>query len=236
MDTLNLSCFCGSVFYSYLCIMNEEIVKKSFPFFESELRDVIAEQGILKTVQEGDTLIEEDQYIRSFPIVLEGVIRVTRMDVDGNELLLYYLKKSEVCTVSLSCCVDRARSRVRAIAEKESTIIALPVELLDSWMSKYQTWKEFVMVSMRHRFDELLNTLDAVAFLKMDERIERFFLDRYKNTKSMEYQGSHQDIASSLSTSREVISRLLKQMERKGLIHLSRNHIDYSSLVHTHLS
>lgn len=211
--------------------MNQEIVKKSFPFFESELRDVIAEQGILKSVPEGGILIEEDQYIRSFPIVIDGVIRVTRMDLDGNELLLYYLKKSEVCTVSLSCCVDRARSRVRAVAEENATVIALPVELLDSWMSKYQTWKEFVMVSMRHRFDELLNTLDAVAFLKMDERLERFFLDRYRNTKATEFSGSHQDIASSLSTSREVISRLLKQMERKGMIRLSRNRVDYSALV-----
>jgi CRP/FNR family transcriptional regulator len=211
--------------------VDQEIVKKSFPFFESELRDVIAEQGILKSVPEGGTLIEEDQYIRSFPIVLDGVIRVTRMDLDGNELLLYYLKKSEVCTVSLSCCVDRARSRVRAIAEEDSTVIALPVELLDTWMSKYQTWKEFVMVSMRHRFDELLNTLDAVAFLKMDERLERFFIDRYRNTKTTEFSGSHQEIASSLSTSREVISRLLKQMERQGMIRLSRNRVDYAALI-----
>lgn len=211
--------------------MNQEIVKKSFPFFESELRDVIAEQGILKSVPEGTALIEEDQYIRSFPIVIDGIIRVTRMDLDGNELLLYYLKKSEVCTVSLSCCVDRARSRVRAVAEENTTVIALPVELLDSWMSKYQTWKEFVMVSMRHRFDELLNTLDAVAFMKMDERLERFFIDRYRNTKNTEFSGSHQEIASSLSTSREVISRLLKQMERHGMIRLSRNRVDYSPLI-----
>jgi CRP/FNR family transcriptional regulator len=211
--------------------MIEETVKKSFPFFESELRDVIAKEGILKSFPAGHTLIEEDQYIRSFPIVLEGVIRVTRMDEDGNELLLYYLKHGEVCTVSLSCCIDRAKSRVRAIADENSTVIALPVELLDSWMSTYQTWKEFVMVSMRKRFDELLNTLDSVAFLKMDERLEKFFRDRYKNTKSTEFTGSHQDIASSLSTSREVVSRLLKQMERKGMIRMGRNHIDYSSLL-----
>ncbi len=209
----------------------EEIVKKSFPFFESELRNAIAHEGILKTVEPGETLIEEEQFIRSFPIVLDGIIRVTRMDHDGNELLLYYLRKGEVCTVSLSCCVDRARSRVRATAEESSTVIALPVELLDGWMSLYQTWKEYVMVSMRRRFDELLNALDAVAFLKMDERLERFFLNRYKNTGSMEYTGSHQDIASSLSTSREVISRLLKQMERQGMIRMSRSHIDYSPMI-----
>ncbi len=210
--------------------MDQEIVRKSFPFFESELRDAIAAEGMLKQITAGDTLIAEDQYIRSFPIVIEGVIRVTRMDVDGNELLLYYLHRGEVCTVSLSCCVDRAKSRVRAIAEEDSTVIALPVELLDGWMSRYQTWKEFVMVSMRRRFDELLNTLDSVAFLKMDERLERFFTDRYKNTSSREFTGSHQDIASALSTSREVISRLLKQMERRGMITMGRNHIDYSPL------
>lgn len=210
--------------------MINEVVKRSFPFFESELRNEIAEKGLLKFVDEGETLIEEDQYIRSFPIVLEGIIKVTRMDVDGNELLLYYLHKGEVCTVSLSCCIDRARSRVRASAVEDASIIALPVELLDGWMSKYQTWKEFVMVSMRRRFDELLNTLDSVAFLNMDERLERFFKDRFNNTGQTVFNGSHQDIASSLSTSREVVSRLLKQMERKGMIEMGRNRIDYSAI------
>ncbi|HKK61461.1 MAG TPA: Crp/Fnr family transcriptional regulator [Bacteroidales bacterium] len=211
--------------------MIHEVVKKRFPFFEAALREAIADEGTYKAIPEGSTLIEEEQYIRSFPIILSGVIRVTRMDLDGNELLLYYLRKGEVCTVSLSCCVDRSKSRVRAIAEENSEVIVLPVELLDSWMSKYQTWKEFVMVSMRLRFDELLNTLDSVAFFKMDERLERFFIDRYYHTKSKEFHGSHQDIASSLGTSREVISRLLKQMEKRGLISLSRNRIEYSAML-----
>jgi CRP/FNR family transcriptional regulator len=210
--------------------MLEEIVKKNFPFFESELRDAIRKHGILKSIPEGKTLIEEEQYIRSFPIVLDGLIRVTRMDEDGNELLLYYLKHGEVCTVSLSCCVDRTKSLVRAIAEENTTVIAIPVELLDSWMTIYQTWKEFVMISMRKRFDDLLQTLDSIAFMKMDERLERFFIDRFKHTKTTEFIGSHQDIASALSTSREVVSRLLKQMERKGMISMGRNRIDYSPL------
>jgi len=207
-----------------------EYVKKNFPFFEAELRKQIAEKGILRSIPEGTTLIEEEQYIRSFPIVLEGIIRVTRMDEDGNELLLYYIKHGEVCTVSLSCCVERTKSKIRAIAEENSTVISIPVELLDSWMTRYQTWKEFVMTSMRKRYDDLLHTLDSIAFMKMDERLERFFLDRFRNTRSTEFTGSHQDIASSLSTSREVISRLLKQMERRGMITMGRNHIDYSPL------
>jgi len=208
----------------------EEIVRKRFPFFESELRTAISEACTYREFEENHELIREDQYIRSFPIVLTGLIKVCRTDDDGNELLLYYMRPGEVCTVSLICCMDRTRSRVKAITEEKTTVVLLPVELLDSWMSQFQTWKEYVMRAMQMRFDELLNALDSIAFLKMDERLERFFIDRYHSTGSKVFEGSHQDIALALNSSREVISRLLKQLEKKGLISLSRGRIDYSPL------
>lgn len=210
--------------------MEEELVKKRFPFFESGLRSAISEEGTYREFNAGQELIREDQFIKSFPIVLSGMIKVCRTDDTGNELLLYYLRPGEVCTVSLICCMDRTRSRVKAIAEEETTAIAVPVELLDSWMTTYQTWKEYVMRSMQMRFDELLNALDSIAFLKMDERLEKFFTDRYASTASTIFEGSHQDVAMAMNSSREVISRLLKQMEKKGLISLSRGRIDYSPL------
>ena len=208
----------------------EEIVRNRFPFFESGLRAAISEAGTYREFEENHELIREDQYIRSFPIVLTGLIKVCRTDDEGNELLLYYMRPGEVCTVSLICCMDRTRSRVKAITEEKTTVVLLPVELLDSWMSQFQTWKEYVMRAMQMRFDELLNTLDSIAFLKMDERLERFFIDRYRSTGSKVFEGSHQDIALALNSSREVISRLLKQLEKKGLISLSRGRIDYSPL------
>lgn len=210
--------------------MIEEIVKKSFPFFESGLRLAICEAGTLKEFAAHEELIREDQYIRSFPIVISGLIKVCRTDEEGNELLLYYLRPGEVCTVSLTCCMDRTRSRVKAITEEKSTAIIVPVEMLDSWMTLYQTWKEYVMHSIQMRFDELLNALDSIAFLKMDERLEKFFTDRYRSSGSMIFEGSHQDVALAMNSSREVISRLLKQMEKKGLITMSRGRIDYSPL------
>jgi len=210
--------------------MLEEVVKRKFPFFESGLRTAISSEGVFSEFPAGQELIREDQYIRSFPIVISGLIKVCRTDESGNELLLYYLRPGEVCTVSLTCCMDRTRSRVKAIAEENSEAIVIPVELLDSWMTLYQTWKEYVMRSIQMRFDELLIALDSIAFLKMDERLEKFFTDRFKTTRSTLFEGSHQNVAMALNTSREVISRLLKQMERKGLIKLSRGKIDYSPL------
>ncbi len=210
--------------------MIEEIVKKRFPFFESGLRDAILESGTYKEFSVGEELIREDQYIRSFPIVISGLIKVCRTDEAGNELLLYYLRPGEVCTVSLICCMDRTRSRVKALTEEDTTVILVPVELLDSWMTLFQTWKEYVMRSMQKRFDELLDALDSIAFMKMDERLEKFFTDRNKSTGTTIYEGSHQEIALALNSSREVISRLLKQMEKQGMVVLSRGRIDYSSL------
>jgi CRP/FNR family transcriptional regulator len=210
--------------------MVEEIVKKRFPFFESGLRTAISESGIYKVFEADQELIREDQYIRSFPIVIDGLIKVCRTDEAGNELLLYYLRPGEVCTVSLICCMDRTRSRVKAITEAETAVILIPVELLDDWIGQYQTWKEYVMRSMQMRFDELLNALDSIAFMKMDERLEKFFTDRFHSSGSKIFEGSHQDVALAMNSSREVISRLLKQMEKRGLISLSRGRIDYSPL------
>jgi len=210
--------------------MVEDIVKKRFPFFESGLRDAIMEKGTYREFKAGEELMREDQFIRSFPIVISGLIKVNRTDEAGNELLLYYLRPGEVCTVSLICCMDRTRSRVKASSEEKTEAILVPVELLDSWMTEFQTWKEYVMHSMQKRFDELLDALDSIAFMKMDERLEKFFTDRYKSTGSSLFEGSHQDVAQAMNSSREVISRLLKQMEKKGMLKLSRGRIDYSPL------
>lgn len=210
--------------------MVEEIVKKRFPFFESGLRDAIVESGTYRLFAMNQELIREDQFIRSFPIVISGLIKVCRTDDAGNELLLYYLRPGEVCTVSLICCMDRTRSRVKAVAEEETAAILVPVELLDSWMSLFQTWKEYVMHSMQKRFDELLDALDSVAFMKLDERLVKFFTDRFRSSGATVYEGSHQEVALAMNSSREVISRLLKQMEKQGMVVLSRGRIDYSPL------
>lgn len=211
--------------------MSIDIIRKRFPFFEKGLIDEIAKNGEWVSFETGDQLMTEGKYIRSFPIVFEGLVRVCRTDTDGREVLLYYLSPGQVCAMALTCCMGRMQSNIAAYAEEETEILRIPVECLDRWMVEYTTWKEFVMYAYRSRFDELLITIDNIAFKKMDERLAGFFADRFKATGETIYTGTHQDIANSLTSSREVISRLLKQMEKEGLVTIGRNKIDYSSLV-----
>ena len=205
--------------------------KIQYHFFEKELQEEILKTGIFKSFQPNDVLIREGQFITSFPLVLKGLIRVTRNNDDGNELLLYYLKQNEVCAMSLTCCMTNLTSNIKAVAEEETEVILLPVEMLDNWMCKYPGWKQFVMQTFQNRFRELIDTIDSIAFLKLDERLVRYFTDRHKKSDTTTLNETHQDLALRLNTSREVISRLLKKLEKEGKIKLSRNFIDFTDLV-----
>lgn len=205
--------------------------KIQYHFFEKELQEEILKAGIFKSFQPNDVLIREGQFITSFPLVLKGLIRVTRNNDDGNELLLYYLKQNEVCAMSLTCCMTNLTSNVKAVAEEETEVIMLPVEMLDNWMCKYPGWKQFVMQTFQNRFRELIDTIDSIAFLKLDERLVRHLIDRNRTSGVTTLNETHQDLALRLNTSREVISRLLKKLEKEGKIKLSRNFIDFTNLV-----
>jgi CRP/FNR family transcriptional regulator, anaerobic regulatory protein len=210
------------------------LIKKTFPFLE---KDLIAEISRLSTLYELNTdqsILGEGDYIRSFPMVLEGCLRVVRLGESGNELLLYYLKSGEICSMSLTCCMGMQKSSIKMVAEEESVIITIPVDVPEKWMSEYKSWKEFMMYSYKHRFDELLETIDSIAFMKLDERLIRFFEDKYKSTGKSFFRGTHQEIAIQLNSSREVISRLLKNLEKNKYIVIERNSIDYTHIVKKH--
>ena len=209
--------------------MNNFNIKYSF--FEKELQDEILSIGVRKTFKANESLIREGQFIASFPLVLSGLIRISRTSDEGNELLLYYLKKDEVCAMSLTCCMAQQKSNVNALAEEATEVILLPVEMLDKWISKYPSWKQFVMQTFQNRFRELIDTVDSIAFMKLDERLIKHFVDRNKKSGATTFSGTHQDLALQLNTSREVISRLLKKLEKDGRIKLSRNFIDFSKLL-----
>lgn len=208
-----------------------EVFTNQYNFLEKELLQEIIQIGVSKTFLPNEVLIREGQFITSFPIVLKGLIRITRNNDDGNELLLYYLKQNEVCAMSLTCCMTNLTSTIKAVAEEKTEVIMLPVEMLDNWICKYPTWKQFVMQSFQNRFRELIDTVDSIAFLNLDERLVKYLTDRYKQSGITKLNETHQDLALRLNTSREVVSRLLKKLEKDGKIKQSRNFIDFSNLV-----
>ncbi|TYB79148.1 Crp/Fnr family transcriptional regulator [Bizionia myxarmorum] len=205
--------------------MMQELENNYAPFFEKELLDEINQVGILKDVQEGDTLIEIGSYVKSMPLLITGAIKIMRQDDDGDELLLYFLEKGDTCAMTLTCCLGRTKSEIRAVAEIDSRLIMIPIEKMEEWSAKYKSWRNFVFESYHSRLNEMLDTIDSIAFLKMDARLLKYLNEKARVSEDHIIYSTHQEIAYELHTSRVVISRLLKKLENMGKVQLNRNHI-----------
>ena len=198
--------------------------------FEKELVEEIAQVGILKSIKEGEKIIEIGEYVKSMPLLLEGAIKILREDKEGDELLLYFLSRVDTCAMTHSCCLGQSISEIRAIAEMDTKLIMIPVEKMEEWTAKYKSWRNFIFESYHTRLTEMLDAIDTIAFLNMDERLMRYLQEKVKINQVDLLQVTHQEIAYDLHTSRVVISRLLKKLEREGTIRLQRNNIKVINL------
>jgi CRP/FNR family transcriptional regulator, anaerobic regulatory protein len=204
--------------------MEIEDLKLKLPnITDPNLLKAMLESGHIQEFKSGKIITEPGQFIKIVPVVLEGAIKIIRTDAEGKELFLYYLEPGETCALSLTCCSSSKPSEIKAIAEDDTVLLGIPIQKHEEWTDKYKQWKEFVANTYQTRFQQMLEALDAVAFKRMDERLMRYIVTKMKQHKTNELQTTHQEIATELGTSREVISRLLKQLERKKWIELGRN-------------
>lgn len=201
---------------------NLDILKS---IFEPQLIQEIQQFGILQTFKEGDLIMDYGKYVRMMPIVLKGTVKVYRLDEKENEILLYYLSSNDSCSMAYSCCLEAKKSEVKAIAEDNVELIAIPHVKLDDWLCTYPSWKNYIMRSFNERFIELLKSIESIAFHKLDERLIGYLKEKQRLSGSSVIKASHGLIADELATSRVVISRLLKQLENDKKIILYRNEI-----------
>ena len=198
--------------------------------FENALIEEINHVANLRKLNEGDAIISYGDTIKYMPLLIKGSIKVFREDEKGNEVLLYYLEKGDTCAMSLSCCLGNKKSEIQAVVEEESEVLLIPINYMNEWICKYETWKSFVFNSYNSRLEEMLKVIDSLAFMKMDERLFKHLQDKCMVIGSFELVINHRELALELNSSREVISRLLKKMEIEGKITLKRNLIVINEL------
>lgn len=193
--------------------------------FESALLKEIEEKSILITANAGQTLINMGQPIKVVPMLLSGTLKISRVNEDGQELLLYYVREGEGCAMTFSCGMMSQASLVKGSAEEDLAMLCVPVTVMDEWMLKYQSWKKFVMSTIVNEFMDVIKSVDDVTFKKMDERLVNYLKEKSRITGSSLINLTHQQIADELGTNRVVISRLLKKLEIDGRLLLYRNQI-----------
>ena len=203
-----------------------ELLKDTYGYlFEKALIDEIIEVSVYKKIKQETIIIDVNTYIKSMPIVLNGAIKILREDEDGDELVLYYLEIGDTCAMTLSCCIGETKSKIRAVAETDVELLMIPKQKMSEWLTKYSSWQEFVLQSYHNRLNEFIEAIDTIAFLNMDKRLLKYLKDKALVNHNDTINVTHQEIANDLHTSRVVVSRLLKALEKKEKIKLNRNQI-----------
>lgn len=173
---------------------------------------------------EHQQILSEGQYIKQVPVLLNGLIKVLRYDESGKEILIYEIQPGESCILSITATITHNRSKAIAVTDEPVKAVIVSSDLIIRWMDRYKSWRSFIMNLYYNRLNELISGFEDLAFKHMDERL----MDRLKS-KRKDTSGritiTHQQLAEELGTAREVISRLLKKMEKEGMVRLSRGQI-----------
>lgn len=193
--------------------------------FNNDLQKEITNSGSIKNFPQDSVILDMHSYVKNIPLILSGSIKVIRTEEDGREILLYYLTPGESCIVSILSGMNRETSKIKAIVEEDAEILIIPTDKAKEWTKKYPEWNDFIFNLYQKRFDELLDVVNSVAFQKIDSRLLHLIKQKTRLYRSKEITVTHQQLADELGITREAASRTLKQMEKEGLLSLSRNKI-----------
>jgi len=195
--------------------------------FEKELLDEIEHSEIIE-INPGTVILKENEFIKVVPLVLEGSIKLRKLDPNGREIVFYHIEPGESCILSITSCLNDKESQAEAIVEKKTRLVVVEAEKIRSWMDKFPSWRKFVVKLYYNRMAELMTLVDHVLFKSVDVRLIQHLKDHAVNN---EVEITHQQLAGELGTAREVISRLLKHMERDHLISLQRGKVKIINLL-----
>jgi CRP/FNR family transcriptional regulator len=195
--------------------------------FEPELINEICHNGQLRKYEADHIIMEIGTLITHMPLVIDGSIKVLTEDKEGHDLLLYYLELGDTCAITLNCCTRKSKSSIKAISEEATEVLFIPVEFLEDWMVKYKSWRAFVLDSYNARLDEMVQAIDNLVFNSLEERLIKYLRDKAWVTKTNIIKTSHYQIANDLHSGRVVISRLMKKLEKQGIIKQSRNTVEF---------
>ena len=154
------------------------VTEKYTQFYDEDLVKEILTVGKMRTLAEGEILIDVDERITQIPLMVKGSVKILREDDEGKEMFLYYIEAGSTCAASLTCCMNSQKSNILAIVEEETTFISIPVKYMDEWMSKYKSWRDFILRNYAYRYEELLEVVGQLAFKKMDERILKYLQEK----------------------------------------------------------
>jgi len=185
---------------------------------------VTAGKAMRMQVKQGSVLFRDGDACNGYVLVVSGAIRVQKVDPQGHEIVLYRVEEGQSCMLTTTCLLANQHYPAEGVAETDVDLILLPLDAFDSALSESPSFRHFVMANIGQRISDLMLLLEDVAFGRKDVRLAAFLLKSTKQNGDV-LELTHRQLAVELGTAREVVSRLIKDFERKGLVSLGRNKV-----------
>jgi len=203
-------------------------IRSKFGYLGNDLITELLAVSEVKDFPTNSELVKAGQYVKYIPIVLNGLVKVFTQFED-KELLLYYIQPEQSCIMSFSSCINHENSKIFAIAEEESSVLLIPSAHIEKWVIAFPKINLLFYQQYNLRYAELVDTIHHMLYYRLDKRLLDYLLDKIKVTGKNPIKISHKEIAHDLGTAREVVSRLVKKMERQ---HLLKQYHDSIELFH----
>lgn len=201
-------------------------VRQALPFLttkESSFNHSFFEHASLITVQKDQHICLEGGECPNLALLLNGTARIYKLGENGKEITLYRIGKGESCILTASCILSGEPFPAYAVCETEVTAVIISASNVKQWLAEHSIWRDYIFGLISHRLSNIISVVEEVVFRRMDARIAQYLIDATPNTASV--QTTHQVIASDLGTSREVVSRILKDLEQAEFIQINRGNI-----------
>lgn len=188
-------------------------------------KEVLAESNVI-SFPAGTKLIQCGDSATQFVIVLKGVVRVYQAAETGKEICLYRVRSGQVCALTLTKLHTTSNICAQAVAEEDVQILAMPLRYFYRLLSESEDFRNYVMSALADCVGEIMQMVASVSFQRLESRLSCLIWKLSVSESSNKLKFTHQEVANELGTTREVVSRLLKDFENMGCIKLSRGTIE----------
>ncbi|MDD3517607.1 MAG: Crp/Fnr family transcriptional regulator [Chromatiales bacterium] len=175
-------------------------------------------------VPQGTVVFRSGDECQSYLLVLAGSIRVQQTAANGREIVLYRVQEGDSCVLTTSCLLGRTHYCAEGVTETPVHAIAIPVERFNEGLEQSPAFRRFVFHSFGRRISDLMLLIEDVAFGRLDARLAERLLALVGDAASLDR--THQELATELGSAREVVSRALKDFERRGWVQLHRGRVE----------
>lgn len=212
-------------------ISDEELrlrIHDKFPFLRSASAQF--EQDFFRHIRyarldSGQFVCREGAQCSHLALLLTGSARVYKLGEIGREITLYRIEPGQSCILTASCILSDLPFPAFAITETPVEAAVVSPADLTRWITQSPQWRTYVFGLIAARLGDIISVVEEVAFQRMDQRIAAWLLQQARDEPHGTLRVTHQKIASDLGTSREVVTRILKDLEARGLLETARGSI-----------